>query len=83
MVLFSRLTPTSRRLDTSKGWFPNYILVQSLFCSVKDLRTDVRRFLLRFNDGLGEKQLVFSLGAVSFQVRNTTQRYDVLNSYLL
>ena len=52
------------------GWFLDNVLVQSLFCRVQHPETDVRSFLHHVNRNLGEHQLVFSLEAVSFQVRS-------------
>ena len=39
--------------------------VQSLFLSIKDFESDCRNFLNHFNEGLGDKQLVFSRGMLS------------------
>ena len=49
-------------------WFPNYVKVQSLFLSIKDFESDCRNFLNHFNEGLGDQQLVHSLGMLSCEV---------------
>ena len=42
--------------------------VQSLFLSIKDFESDCRNFLNHFNEGLGDQQLVHSLGMLSCEV---------------
>jgi hypothetical protein len=63
-----RFTSKTDRPKLAIIWFPNYVLVQSLFIRIKDFETDGRNFLNSFNHGLGDNQLVFPLPSLTCHV---------------